>query len=156
MKFSAVLACLAAVAPALAANITVVVGANEDGAPGLVFQPQVITAAVGDLVNFEFRGGNHTVTQSSFAVPCTQQFNTVTQQNGFSSPFMPYDATSGQIGVYTLEVTQTANPIWFFCGRPPHCKGGMYGAINPPTSGERTFEAFAANVPGWFVYRCGW
>ncbi|CAG7847748.1 SubName: Full=Uncharacterized protein {ECO:0000313/EMBL:CCA69520.1} [Serendipita indica DSM 11827] len=129
MKFStAIVAALATVAPAFAKNITVV-------------------ADVGDFINFEFRGGNHTVTQSSFANPCTQQFNTVTQQNGFTSPFMPYNAASGQIGVFTLEVTQTANPIWFFCARKPHCKGGMYGAINPPTTPGRTFADFAAAVP---------
>lgn len=148
MKFAAItLAALASVLPALGANITVVVGAGADGTAALVFNPQVITAAVGDLINFEFHGGNHTVTQSSFAAPCTQQFNTVTQQNGFTSPFMPFDATTGQIGVFTLEVTQTANPIWFFCARKPHCKGGMYGAINPPTTGAKTFAAFAASVP---------
>jgi plastocyanin len=148
MKFAAAtLAALASVLPVLGANITVIVGADASGAPGLVFNPQVVTAAVGDLINFEFHGGNHTVTQSSFANPCTQQFNTVTQQNGFTSPFMPYNAASGQIGVFTLEVTQTANPIWFFCARAPHCKGGMYGAINPPTTGEKTFAAFAASVP---------
>lgn len=148
MKFAAAtLAVLAAVAPALAANHTVWVGAAQNGTTGLYFDPQVVTAAVGDFVNFEFRGGNHTVTQSSFANPCTQQFNTVTQQNGFTSPFMPYDAASGQIGVFTLEVTQITAPIWFFCARAPHCKGGMYGAINPPATGERTFTAFAASVP---------
>jgi len=148
MKFAAAtLAALAAVAPALAANITVFVGSSQNGTQGLIFDPQVITAQVGDFVNFEFRGGNHTVTQSSFAAPCTQQFNTVSQSNGFTSPFMPYDAASGQIGVFTLEVTQTASPIWFFCARKPHCHGGMYGAINPPASGEKTFAAFAASVP---------
>lgn len=148
MKFAAAtLAVLASVVPALAANITVTVGASQSGQTGLVFDPQVITAATGDFVNFEFRGGNHTVTQSSFANPCTQQLNTVTQLPGFSSPFMPYNAASGQIGVFTLQITQTDSPIWFFCGRPPHCKGGMYGAINPPTTGERTFAAFAASVP---------
>lgn len=148
MKFAAAaLAALAGAIPSLAANITVTVGVDASGSPGLIFNPQVVNAAVGDFVNFEFRGGNHTVTQSSFANPCTQQFNTATQQNGFDSSFMPYDAASGQIGVYTLEVTQTANPIWFFCARKPHCKGGMYGAINPPASGERTFAAFAASVP---------
>lgn len=148
MKFAAAtIAALAGVLPVLGANITVIVGADATGAPGLVFNPQVITAAVGDMINFEFHGGNHTVTQSSFTNPCTQQFNTVTQQNGFTSPFMPYDAASGQIGVFTLEVTQTANPIWFFCARKPHCKGGMYGAINPPTTGAKTFAAFAASVP---------
>ncbi|PVG03255.1 hypothetical protein CPB86DRAFT_436703 [Serendipita vermifera] len=148
MKFAAAaLAALAGAIPSLAANITVTVGVDSTGAAGLIFNPQVVNAAVGDFVNFEFRGGNHTVTQSSFANPCTQQFNTVTQANGFDSGFMPYDAASGQIGVFTLEVTQTANPIWFFCARKPHCKGGMYGAINPPATGERTFAAFAASVP---------
>lgn len=149
MKFAATaLAALVGIVPAaLATNITVVVGADQTGAPALVFNPQVITANVGDFINFEFHGGNHTVTQSSFANPCTQQFNTVTQQNGFSSPFMPFDATSGQIGVFTLEVTQTTSPIWFFCARKPHCHGGMYGAINPPTTGDKTFAAFAASVP---------
>jgi len=147
MKFFTAAAAIATFAAATtAANITVKVGENEGGEKGVFFSPQVITAQVGDLVNFEFRGGNHTVTQSSFAVPCTQQFNTVTQQPGFTSPFIPFDAASGEIGVYTLEVTQTTAPIWFFCGRPPHCKGGMFGAINPPTTGERTFEAFTANV----------
>jgi len=148
MKFAATaLAVFGAIVPALAANITVTVGASQNGTAGLIFDPQVITAAVGDFINFEFRGGNHTVTQSSFTNPCTQQFNTVTQQNGFSSPFMPFDATSGQIGVFTLEVTQTTSPIWFFCARKPHCHGGMYGAINPPTTGAKTFAAFAASVP---------
>lgn len=135
MKFAAAaLAALAGVVPALATNITVIVGADQTGAPALVFNPQVITAAVGDYINFEFHGDNHTVTQSSFASmsfsldrgtrlilldPCTQQFNTVTQQNGFSSPFMPFNATSNQIGVFSLEVTQTTSPIWFFCARVP-------------------------------------
>jgi plastocyanin len=148
MKFStALVAALASVAPVFAKNITVVVGADAAGAPALTFNPQQIQAAVGDFVNFEFRGGNHTVTQSSFANPCTQQFNTVTQQNGFTSPFMPFNAASGQIGVFTLEVTQTTTPIWFFCARKPHCKGGMYGAINPPTTPGKTFADFAAAVP---------
>jgi len=148
MKFAATaLAALVGIVPALATNITVVVGADQTGAAALVFNPQVITANVGDFINFEFHGGNHTVTQSSFTNPCTQQFNTVTQQDGFSSPFMPFDATTGQIGVFTLEVTQTTSPIWFFCARKPHCHGGMYGAINPPTTGAKTFAAFAASVP---------
>jgi plastocyanin len=148
MKFStALIAALASVAPVFAKNITVVVGANAAGAPALTFNPQNIQADKGDFINFEFRGGNHTVTQSSFANPCTQQFNTVTQQNGFTSPFMPYNAASGQIGVFTLEVTQTATPIWFFCARAPHCKGGMYGAINAPTTPGKTFADFAAAVP---------
>jgi plastocyanin len=150
MKFStaSAVAALSAIAPALvsAVDIPVIVGANADGSAGLVFSPQVITAQVGDIVNFQFRGGNHTVTQSSFANPCAWQFNTATQKNGFNSDFVPFVPASGQVGVYSLEITQVTTPIWFFCGRKPHCKGGMFGAINPPTTGERTFEAFTANV----------
>jgi len=67
MKFAAALAALAGVLPVLGANITVVVGADASGNAALEFNPQVITANMGDFINFEFRGGNHTVTQSSFA-----------------------------------------------------------------------------------------
>jgi plastocyanin len=145
MKFSTAssVAIIAAFAPSFvsAANITVAVGAN-----GLTFAPQQFTAQRGDIVNFEFRGGNHTVTQSSFANPCAWQTNTVTGQDGFNSGFIPFNQASGQVGVYSLEVSDPTTPIWFFCGRPPHCKQGMYGAINPPTTGPRTFQTFAANV----------
>jgi plastocyanin len=150
MKFSTAssVAIIAAFAPSLvsAANITVFVGASRDGQPGLRFDPQQIVAQRGDIVSFEFRGGNHTVTQSSFANPCAWQFNTATNSNGFNSGFIPYNQTTGQVGVYSLEVADPSTPIWFFCGRPPHCKGGMFGAINPPTTGNRTFEQFTANV----------
>jgi len=150
MKFYAAssVAILAAFAPSLvsAVNITVFVGASKNGTTGLEFDPQQFTAQKGDIVNFEFHGGNHTVTQSSLANPCAWQFNTVTKQNGFNSGFMPFNKSSGQIGVYSLEVGDPTVPIWFFCGRPPHCKSGMFGAINPPTTGNKTFAQFAANV----------
>jgi plastocyanin len=151
MKFSIAssVAVIAAFAPSLvsAVNHTVFVGAGKDGQPGLKFDPQQIVAAKGDIVSFEFRGGNHTVTQSSFANPCAWQLNTVTNKTGFNSGFIPFDAATRQVGVYSLEVSDPSTPIWFFCGRPPHCKMGMYGAINPPTTGNKTFTAFAANVP---------
>jgi len=150
MKFTAasVLAVVAAFAPSLvsAANFTVFVGASKNGTTGLTFDPQQITAAKDDIVTFEFRGGNHTVTQSSFANPCAWQFNTVTNEKGFNSGFLPFVNTSGQVSVYVLKVNDPSTPLWFFCGRLPHCKSGMYGAINAPTTGNKTFDKFAANV----------
>jgi len=150
MKFTAasVFAVVAAFAPSLvsAAEITVFVGASKNGTTGIRFDPQQITAEKGDIVNFEFRGGNHTVTQSSFANPCAWQFNTVTNEKGFNSGFLPFVNTSGQVSVYSLKVNDPSSPIWFFCGRLPHCKNGMFGAINAPTTGNKTFEKFAANV----------
>jgi len=150
MKFSIAssVAIIAAFAPSLisAANLTVIVGANSAGQAGIEFDPQQVTAKEGDIVNFEFRGGNHTVTQSSLANPCSWQFNTATKQNGFNSGFVPFNATSRQVGVFSVQITDPSTPIWFFCGRPPHCKSGMFGAINAPTTGNKTFAQFTANV----------
>lgn len=39
-------------------------------APSLLFFPESITAAQGDVVKFVFMQKNHTVTQSTFADPC--------------------------------------------------------------------------------------
>ena len=40
------------------------------GTAGLVYSPQYIMANVGDIVTFHFGTKNHTVTQSTFAMPC--------------------------------------------------------------------------------------
>jgi plastocyanin len=58
----------------------------------LVFNPQVITAAVGDLINFEFHGGNHTVTQSSF-----------------TSTFKPYRGTLHQFLTLNFQTLAPSN-----------------------------------------------
>lgn len=56
----------AAAPPGAAATHQVMVG----GTAGLTYQPDQITAAVGDMVVFTFMSANHTVTQSGFASPC--------------------------------------------------------------------------------------
>lgn len=40
------------------------------GAGGLVYSPEQVTAAIGDMVVFTFMAQNHTVTQSAFTEPC--------------------------------------------------------------------------------------
>lgn len=40
------------------------------GQTGLTFTPSIVTADVGDKVNFHFFPVNHSVVQSSFAAPC--------------------------------------------------------------------------------------
>lgn len=44
----------------------------------LIFSPANITAQVGDTITFQFMQKNHTVTQSSFANPCTSLTQTST------------------------------------------------------------------------------
>ena len=56
---------LIAVPLSLAKSITIGVGEG-----GLVFQPESVTANVGDLLQFHFYPKNHSVAQGSFSSPC--------------------------------------------------------------------------------------
>jgi len=130
--------------------IRVMVGADANGQPATVFTPNQVQANVGDVIQFEFRAKNHTVTQSSFAEPCTRQFNTATQQPGIDSGFFPVSATdssSGLFPAFQMEIKQSTSPIWMFCNQAQHCKGGMVFAINAPATGDKTFDNWTKLVP---------
>jgi plastocyanin len=60
---------LLAVAPALVSAATIQVQVGAGGT--LLYNPENVAAAVGDQVVFNFNPKNHTVTQSSFAGPCS-------------------------------------------------------------------------------------
>ena len=53
------------------------------GRAGLVYSPNSIQAAIGDMVQFNFESANHTLTQSTFPLPC------VAMASGADSGFMP-------------------------------------------------------------------
>ncbi|KAL2036500.1 hypothetical protein N7G274_010766 [Stereocaulon virgatum] len=63
-----------------ATNIPIKVGAD---AKLLAFNPQVVTANIGDTLTFSYFPKNHSIVQSSFADPCHPL------ANGFSSGFQP-------------------------------------------------------------------
>ena len=65
----------------LAKNISISVGQE-----GLVFNPEVVHADVGDLLQFHFYPRNHSVAQSSFSSPCKPS------TGGVYSGFMPVTA----------------------------------------------------------------
>ncbi|KAF5330461.1 hypothetical protein D9619_005397 [Psilocybe cf. subviscida] len=126
-----------------AANFTVKVGANN----GLDFDPPTVTAASGDLINFQFQGKNHSVTQSTFAAPCTQM---TTPMEGINSGFMNVQAGAASLPQWTISVN-SSDPLWFFCAQTmpvDHCAMGMVFAVNPTAA--KTFSAFqaAANATG--------
>jgi plastocyanin len=130
--------------------IRVMVGADANGQPATVFTPNQVQANVGDVIQFEFRAKNHSVTQSSFAEPCARQFNTVTQLPGIDSGFFPVSATdsaSGLFPAFQMEIKQSNSPIWMFCNQAQHCKGGMVFAVNAPQTGDKTFDNWTKLVP---------
>jgi plastocyanin len=133
---AAALLSLVAIPSAQAARLDVVVGG-----PGVLkFNPEFVTAAVGDKVVFSFRQKNHTATQSSLANPCTKA------PGGFDSGFVPVpDSNTG--GPYPpAEFTvKDLKPVWVYCAQGSHCSAGMVFAINP---GPGQFAQFKSAATG--------
>jgi len=113
------------------------------GDSGLDFNPTSVTAAAGDKVIFEFRAKNHTVTQSSFAQPCT--FLQTAAGPGVDSGFQPVAAGATSFPQWSITIDNATAPLWFYCAQATpanHCQAGMVFAINP--TAEKTFAAFQA------------
>ncbi|GJE86847.1 cupredoxin domain-containing protein [Phanerochaete sordida] len=99
---------------------------------GFTFSPSDIQAPVGTLVTFNFGASiPHSVTQSTFADPCTPM------SGGFDSGL-----TMGT--TFSVNVTDATTPVYFFCKFPAHCGLGMVGSINAPSSGNGTNAAFTS------------
>ncbi|KAF8502445.1 Cupredoxin [Gautieria morchelliformis] len=127
-------AAAAAVPTAAAGQHIVVVGENN----GVMFTPSTVTAAQNETVTFVFNEFDgtvmHSVTQSTFAAPCTLA------NGGFDSGFQP---TNNQ---FTITIMNASQPIWFFCQQInplKHCNLGMVGGINVPASGTNDFANFS-------------
>jgi plastocyanin len=113
-------------------TIVVQVGANNNS---LTFKPDNIKAAVGDAVQFQFYGGNHTVTQSTFDQPC-QPINLNNRNvTGVHSGFVPAAASMsmGMVATYTITINATT-PLWLYCAQGRHCPNGMVMVINENTA----------------------
>jgi len=114
------------------------------GAGGQTFNPSNIRANVGEMVQFQFMGGNHTATQSIFDQPCQPASLFNSSIVGFHSGFVPAAASAamGQIGTYTIMINSTA-PIWIYCAQGRHCQGGMTMVINEPANNpNRTLSMY--------------
>ncbi|EEQ83563.1 hypothetical protein RJZ56_003954 [Blastomyces dermatitidis] len=95
------------------------------GEAGLIFQPETVNAAIGDMVIFDFMSQNHTATQSTFNQPC------VRMAQGIDSGFMPNpNNTVNPAPNMQFQVT-TLDPVWMFCDQGRHCEQGMVFSINP-------------------------
>lgn len=109
------------------------------GGTGIIaYNPNQVTAAVGDTVTFTFMQKNHTATQSTLQTPCQAL------AGGFDSGFIPVADTATTdfpTAVFTVEDT---TPVWVYCRQANHCQQGMVFAINPGSN----FAAFQAAATG--------
>ncbi|PSS37911.1 hypothetical protein EW026_g2678 [Hermanssonia centrifuga] len=132
MHFSTFLAAALPIGAAMAATVPITVGENGT----LTFTPSSVTAVSGDVLAFTFVSKNHTVTQSTFADPCTELTPTAID-SGFqfvSDPTQPLTFN------HTLTDADVAAPLWFYCRQTGHCQMGMVLAVNP--TAQKTFGAF--------------
>ncbi|KAI1392658.1 uncharacterized protein F4822DRAFT_425861 [Hypoxylon trugodes] len=103
--------------------IPVVVGGTQD-----TFVPNTITAAVGDIVQFQFSNGNHTVTQSSPDAPCTPLQATVA--TAIHSGHIPFQDGQTTVGTFNMPITNT-DTMFLYCATGPHCQEGQVMVVNP-------------------------
>lgn len=101
------------------------------GNGGTTFSPEKVVAAVGEMIQFQFVGGNHTATQSTFAQPCQPIGMSSPNVTGFHSGFQPAAASSaqGMTSTFSIMVNSTT-PLWVYCAQAKHCEGGMVMVIN--------------------------
>ena len=119
MYTSSLIALLPLLPAALAKTTKITVG---DG--GLIFKPDNVNAAVGDLLEFHFYPEDHSVAQSSFDKPCEAN------QTGIWSDFVLVKK-GAKGGVFTVMVNNT-DPLWLYCSKEDHCVEGMAMVVNAP------------------------
>ncbi|GAD95504.1 serine-threonine rich protein, putative [Paecilomyces variotii No. 5] len=106
------------------------------GDAGLVYTPDSVMAAPGDMIQFNFMSKNHTVTQSSFGEPCKAM------EGGVDSGFMPNaDNTVNPPPMMMFQVMST-DPVWMYCRQTGHCGKGMVFSVNP--TADKSQAAFKA------------
>ncbi|TRX92826.1 hypothetical protein FHL15_006232 [Xylaria flabelliformis] len=119
----------------------------------LAFYPDNLKPAVGDMIQFQFLAGNHSVVQSNFDNPCTPIQQHDSTQKGMFSGYMNVaaSAATGMIPTYTMNVT-TDKPLWLYCSQGKHCQAGMVMVLNENTAANASrslaaFKELSAKAP---------
>ncbi|GKT41184.1 extracellular serine-rich protein [Colletotrichum spaethianum] len=125
--------------------IPVVVGGAQD-----TFVPNLIQAQVGDVVQFQFSNGNHTVTQSAEGSACQplQAQNAAAIHSGH----IPFKDGQAMVGTFNMPIA-SADPMFLYCATGPHCQEGQVLVINPTNANQvvqysKLAAAAKANVDG--------
>ncbi|KAJ6527756.1 hypothetical protein B0H19DRAFT_1214657 [Mycena capillaripes] len=133
----------ATAAPAKASSgseILVQVGADNS----LTFSPSNISANVGDTVTFQFLSKNHSVTQTTFAEPCSSPLF-----GGIDSGFQPVSPNSTAFPQFSFTLNNASTPLFFFSKQDVlvnECNKGMVFSINQDPNSAQSFAAFQANA----------
>jgi plastocyanin len=94
---------------------------------GLHFEPENVSASIGDIIEFHFLPKNHSIVQSSFSAPCSPLASSAGIFSGFNFATMEGEADN----VFSFVVKDEL-PFWYYCSQTvgDHCQMGMSGVIN--------------------------
>ncbi|KAH8897271.1 hypothetical protein GQ53DRAFT_507532 [Thozetella sp. PMI_491] len=128
--------------------IPVVVGGPQD-----TFVPNVVRANVGDVVQFQFSNGNHTVTQSAPETPCQPLQASVS--TAIHSGHIPFKDGQTTVGTFNMPVV-SLDTMFFYCATGPHCQEGQVMVMNPVNDDQivqynKLAAGAAANIDGTSV-----
>ncbi|KAF2855644.1 hypothetical protein T440DRAFT_159441 [Plenodomus tracheiphilus IPT5] len=101
--------------------VPIIVGGPQD-----TFVPNSITAAVGDILQFQFSNGNHTVTQSTLDAACAP----IADGTGVHSGHIPFADGQTEVGTFNMPVL-SAESMFLYCATGPHCQNGQVMVVNP-------------------------
>ncbi|KAK7534050.1 uncharacterized protein J3D65DRAFT_700665 [Phyllosticta citribraziliensis] len=111
------------------------------------FEPDVVQAPVGDIIQFQFYPVNHSIVRAEYGYPCVPYEMTGVGKAGFYSGFRPVDAILNDPPIFRVRVNDTL-PIFFYCSAPGSCINyEMVGVINPVQK-ERAGDSSYALSPG--------
>ncbi|KAI1413218.1 hypothetical protein F5Y13DRAFT_198941 [Hypoxylon sp. FL1857] len=91
------------------------------------FVANIVSAAVGDIIQFQFSNGNHTVTQSAQDTPC-QPFQAMVV-TAIHSGHIPFQGGQTTVGTFNMPVTST-DTMFLYCATGPHCQEGQVMIVN--------------------------
>jgi len=117
---------------------TILVASN-----GLKFTPNTLTVPEGGQVVFQWSNAGHSVTQGFPDAPCSPFSALSGAPAGFDSGIVT--TTNAQ---WVMTVKNASIPIVFHCQVPTHCISGMFGVINPASSGTGSISAVSAAISG--------
>ncbi|PKX96195.1 cupredoxin domain-containing protein [Aspergillus novofumigatus IBT 16806] len=96
------------------------------------YSPHNITAAVGDVIVFEFYPRNHSVVKADFMAPCVPAVGEIFNSGQFNTfKKNSHGQLEGDPPTWSLVVNDT-EPTFFYCTAVDSCLvNGMVGVINP-------------------------
>ncbi|KAG5942515.1 hypothetical protein E4U60_007228 [Claviceps pazoutovae] len=89
------------------------------------FNPNSVTAKAGDVLEFHFQSGNHSVVAGDYHFACSP----LPVGYGFFSGYVNVDP--GQIGKVFRVSLANEDPLVFYSSHADDCSRGMVGIVNP-------------------------